>query len=214
MNSRTLSRLLQPLYRRIRLLLRRGVLTGSDSAAKMQVAQVQVTPELTLEMEHFEPYGFTSNAQNGAEPLVGNIEGKSHPVVFVIADRRFRVQGLDKGEVALYDDKGNVIKLGANELSIDAVQHLAVTAPTCNITSDTTHDGDLTINGSLTVNGDTGISGSLTVGGLITGQAGLAVSGGGGASITGGDLTADGISLKGHVHGGVTTGTDTTGAAQ
>lgn len=71
-------------------------------------------------------------------------------------------------------------------------------------------------------------TGAATVAGLITGSNGLAVTAGtNGASlsgdlaitngmitITGGDITADGISLKTHVHGGVTTGTGTTGAPQ
>lgn len=61
---------------------------------------------------------------------------------------------------------------------------------------------------------------TLQATGQITGQGGLAISGGSGASvqgnmnITGGDVKADSISLKGHVHSGVQTGGGTTGAAQ
>jgi len=109
--SRLLNNMLKPLYRRIRLLQRRGVLTNSNSAPKMQTVQVQLTPELILEMEHFEPYGFSSNPQNGAEPIVSNIEGKSHPICLIVADRRYRLSGMKKGEVALSDDLGQKIHL-------------------------------------------------------------------------------------------------------
>ncbi|OQS42344.1 phage baseplate assembly protein V [Chromobacterium haemolyticum] len=54
----------------------------------------------------------------------------------------------------------------------------------------------------------------------ITGQGGMAISGGSGAAVngnmvvSGGDVTADSISLKGHKHGGVQTGGGLTGVAQ
>lgn len=76
--------------------------------------------------------------------------------------------------------------------------------------------------------GDGQIDGNLLVKQLISGQNGMSVSAGtngssvdggfsvtnGGVAVTGGDVTADGISLKTHVHGGVTTGTGTTEAPQ
>lgn len=57
----------------------------------------------------------------------------------------------------------------------------------------------------------THVTGTLTVDGKITGGGGLAVSGGGGATVQG-DVVADGISLKGHTHGGVQAGNGNTGA--
>lgn len=59
----------------------------------------------------------------------------------------------------------------------------------------------------------THITGTLQVDGKITGNGGLAVSGGGGATVAG-DVTADGISLKTHVHGGVQSGGGTSGTPQ
>lgn len=65
-------------------------------------------------------------------------------------------------------------------------------------------------------------TGKLTVEGLLTYQAGMAGSGGAGAAaaitgsiaVTGGNVTADGIDLKTHVHSGVQTGSGNTGAPQ
>lgn len=144
MHIRTLNKMLRPLYRRIRLAIRRGVLTGSNSSTKMQTVQVQVTPDLTLEMEHFEPYGFTSNPHDGAEPIVGNIEGKSHPVTLLISDRRFRVQSLKKGEVAIHDDQGQIVhfKQGGH-IQVTANTQLTISAPLTRI------EGDLDVTGEV-----------------------------------------------------------------
>lgn len=63
-------------------------------------------------------------------------------------------------------------------------------------------------------------NGALKVTGLITGQGGMAISGGSGATLTGnlavtsGDVTADAISLKTHKHSGVQTGGGITGLPQ
>lgn len=107
-------------------------------------------------------------------------------------------------------------------------------------TLDITTSGDIDINSGADVNinttGNSYIKSALTtidnnllVTGSITGQTGLAVTGvhpstGAGAkvtgdvevdngdiNVTGGDVNADGISLKTHVHSGVTTGPSNTG---
>ncbi len=72
------------------------------------------------------------------------------------------------------------------------------------------------VNASQSVTVDspkTVLMGTLDVQGLITGTGGLAVSGGSGATVSG-DVVADGISLKSHVHGGVEPGGGTTGTPQ
>lgn len=67
---------------------------------------------------------------------------------------------------------------------------------------------------------NTNVNGQLNVTGLITGQGGMTVSGGNGAvvygnvSVANGDVTADNISLKSHVHGGVQSGGSTTSTPQ
>lgn len=68
-----------------------------------------------------------------------------------------------------------------------------------------------------TITGDVTIQKSLTVVGKITGTGGMAVSGGGGATVsgnmavTGGDVSADGVGLKSHVHDCPQGGTTSTG---
>ena len=89
--------------------LARGVVALASSAGKLQSLQLRLLAgEVKDGVEHLEPYGFTSCPQSGAEALAGFIGGdRSHGVVIMVSDRRFRVQGLKPGEVAIYTDEGD-----------------------------------------------------------------------------------------------------------
>ena len=95
----------------MRNILARGLVALGNSASKLQSLQLRLLAgEVKDNVEHLEPYGFTSSPVEGAEALVGFIGGdRSHAVVIVVADRRFRLQGLKSGEVALYTDEGDFI---------------------------------------------------------------------------------------------------------
>jgi len=62
-----------------------------------------------------------------------------------------------------------------------------------------TATGGITLNGPLTVNGDTALNGNAAVSQTLTAQT---------------DVIGAGVSLKGHVHGGVKGGPDSTGPPQ
>ena len=67
-------------------------------------------------------------------------------------------------------------------------------------------DADVEINGDVKLNGSQHTTGTTLVEEQLTGQGGMAISGGSGASVTGsmiitsGDVKADGIGLKSHTH--------------
>lgn len=154
---------LERLAARVRLMIGRGVLRLVDDAKAQQMVQLGVMAKETREMERFQDYGFTSVPQEGAEAIVAALAGRrDHLVALRIDDRRFRLKNLKPGEVALYDDLGNVIVFKRDQVQVQAVQHLDVTAPTCHITATTTHDGNVTINGNLVVNGTGAFSQALS----------------------------------------------------
>lgn len=70
-------------------------------------------------------------------------------------------------------------------------------------TGTTTQTGDVNINGSTTQTGDVTHTGNTNQTGTLTST-----------TVSAGSMTAGGISLAGHVHGGVQTGTNTTGGPQ
>ncbi|GGU53988.1 phage assembly protein [Pseudomonas laurentiana] len=93
----------------LKQILARGVVTLVKATSKLQSLQMTLLAgEVKSGMEHFEPYGFTSNAHPGAEGIALFVGGdRSHGVVVCVADRKFRLQGLKSGEVALYTDEGD-----------------------------------------------------------------------------------------------------------
>lgn len=95
----------------LKQILARGVVTLVKATSKLQSLQMRLLAgEVKDGLEHFEPYGFTSNAHPGAEGIALFVGGdRSHGVVVCVADRQFRLQGLESGEVALYTDEGDYL---------------------------------------------------------------------------------------------------------
>lgn len=118
---RYLGRALAPLARGLQNLFSRGVVSAVNSALKMQVVQIQLLAgEGKDAVEHFEPYGYTAHSLPGAEAAVGFVEGdRSHGIALIVADRRYRLVGLEPGEVAIYDDQGQKVHLTRDGIVID-----------------------------------------------------------------------------------------------
>ena len=95
----------------LKSMLARGTVVLANAAKKLQTLQVRLTAgELKDNAEHFEPYGLTSNPLAGAEVLTAFLGGdRSHAVVLVASDRRYRIKELKPGEVAIYTDEGDKI---------------------------------------------------------------------------------------------------------
>ncbi|MEK7784587.1 MAG: phage baseplate assembly protein V [Chloroflexota bacterium] len=107
---RELAKFLAPIHRRVRLMISRGVLALVNDALKMQSVQVQLLSGETREMERFQNYGFSSVPHKGAEAVAAFVGGsRDHGIVIVIDDRRYRLTGLQAGEVAIYTDEGDKI---------------------------------------------------------------------------------------------------------
>lgn len=106
-------KLMDPMSRRIGNLLSRGVVAAVDAARKMQSLQLRLLAgEPKDNVEHFEPYGWTSHPKANAEVIAVFFDGdRSHGVVLCVADRRYRLTGLAEGEVAIHDDLGQKVHL-------------------------------------------------------------------------------------------------------
>lgn len=139
MDERALGRFLAPYARRLGNLLARGVVSVVNAAAKMQVLQVKLLAgEAKAGLEHFEPYGFTAHPHVGAEALAVFLDGdRSHGIVIVTPDRRYRLTGLAAGEVALYTDEGDkiVLKRG-NVIEITAATKVRMVTPLLEVTGE------------------------------------------------------------------------------
>lgn len=115
------------LGRSVSNLLARAVVRGLDTASKCQMLQIAMAGEEgKSDIEHLEPYGFTSAPLAGAEAVAAYFDGdRSHGVVLVVADRRYRIKGLTAGEVAIYSDEGDsiILKRG-NQVMVNTKQFI------------------------------------------------------------------------------------------
>lgn len=102
-------------------LLARAVVRGLNTATKCQMLQIEMAGgEGKSDIEHMEPYGFTAAPILGAEAVAAYFDGdRSHGVVLVISDRRYRIKGLKSGEVAVYDDLGQSVTLTRSGIVVD-----------------------------------------------------------------------------------------------
>jgi phage baseplate assembly protein V len=113
-----------PLARKVSLMVARGVLALVNDAAKMQGVQVTLLSGEVRDMERFQNYGYTSQPHAGAEVAAVFVGGnRDHGLALAIDDRRYRLKGLQGGEVALYDDLGHIIKLSRTGIVITGAAH-------------------------------------------------------------------------------------------
>lgn len=210
--TRALHKLLAPIRRRIALMLARGVGRMVNASTPMQKLQVEVGKDDLLDaIEHLESYGLTAHPLPGYEAFVVSLRGdRGHSVALATPDRRHRKQNLAAGEVALYTDEGDYILLKRGRIvEVFAGTKVQVTAPDVEVIA--------SVKVQLTTplvecSTDLKVNGTATVVGQIIGQGGAAVAGN--VAVTGGDVTADSIGLKTHVHGGVAAGGALTGVPQ
>lgn len=113
-------------------MLARGTVVLANAGKKMQSLQIRLTAgELKDGVEHFEPYGFTCNPLPGAEVLTAFLGGdRSHAVVLVASDRRYRVSEIKPGEVVIFTDEGDKIHFKRGQIIDIETQTLNIKAGT------------------------------------------------------------------------------------
>lgn len=120
----TIERALRPIRDRIQMMIARGTIASVDDGPKLQALQVELLADETHDqVEHFQPYGLAAVPHAGAEAVAlaaGGLRG--HAIVLAVADRRYRLAGLQTGEVALYDDQGQQVKLGRDGVVITSAK--------------------------------------------------------------------------------------------
>jgi len=130
---------LRTLARRVRMLLARSVVAMVNDALKVQGLQITVLDGEVAQVQRFQEYGFTSVPLPGAEAIVAALAGaRSHLVAIAVDDGRYRLKGLQKGEVALYTDEGDVIQFKrGNVIEVTSAGSVEVTAPQVTVLAST-----------------------------------------------------------------------------
>jgi phage baseplate assembly protein V len=142
---------------RVRLTIGRVILRAVNDAAKFQSLQVELLAEEVREnCEHFQDYGFTSHPFPDAEGLGLAVGGnRDHVVVIAVGDRRFRLKGLQQGEVAMYTDEGDkIVMQRGNKIEVTAATHVKLITPLTILTGDLDVGGNVTVDGRIDAAGD------------------------------------------------------------
>ena len=155
---RAMNKLLAPMQRRLAQLVNRAVLQVVNDAGGLQELQVQALADEVLDrIERFQQYGLTSVPLPGAEGLLLSVGGsRSNAVIIAVDDRRYRIQGLEGGEVALYtlDDelapghrivlkRGGIIEIRGDVVDLRAETLLHLSGREVEIHADTRLETDV-----------------------------------------------------------------------
>jgi phage baseplate assembly protein V len=129
----------------------RGVVKLINDGLKLQHVQISLlAEEVHDDVERFQNYGFTSVPFPGAEALVVAVGGdRGHSIVVAVDDRRYRLQGLEQGEVALYTDEGDQIVLRrGGQIEIRGGTSILLKATEVRV------EGNLSVKGTVRATGD------------------------------------------------------------
>lgn len=137
---------LDPLVRRVRLALGRGIVKLVNDAAGIQKIQLSLMQnETRSNIERFMEYGFSSHPLTGAEAAVIFMGGnRDHGIIIAVDDRRYRLKNLEAGEVALYTDegdsiilkRGNKVQINTNIFEVNAETKISFNTPIVEATGD------------------------------------------------------------------------------
>ncbi|MGX3066461.1 phage baseplate assembly protein V [Ursidibacter arcticus] len=183
----------------------RGVLNVVKSGGDIQKVQVSALADETLQdVELMQHFGFTSVPPANTEAVVIPMGGKTtHGIVIATENGAFRVKGLQNGEVAVYDQSGSMIilkngrvidiecdtfNLRCKQYQVTAIDGANFVTPKLETDQQFVSQGQISGNGGMIVQGGNGASFSGNVQQT------------GGSFSTSGDVTAGSVSLKNHTH--------------
>lgn len=183
----------------------RGVLNLVKSGSDIQQVQVSGLADETIQdLELMQHFGFTSVPPAGTQAVVIPLGGKTtHGIIVATENGSFRVKGLKNGETAIYDSSGSTIILkngrvidiecdsfnvNCKKYQVKATEGANFVTPKLETDQQFVSQGQISGNGGMAVQGGSGASFS----GSVTQKDG--------SFTTDGDVTAGTVSLKEHNH--------------
>ena len=159
------------LWQRLRMLVGRSRVTTVNDSGVIQVLQVQLLEDETKDgMLRVAEYGLVSNPPTGTDAVCLFLAGeRTLGVVIGTNNQTFRMRGLASGEVAIHDNQGRSVLLGAGGITIQGASSPIAVATTGDV--NVTAGGNVTLTAgtsitltapTVTVTGDLAVSGALT----------------------------------------------------
>ncbi|MGJ7687355.1 phage baseplate assembly protein domain-containing protein [Escherichia coli] len=111
----------QVLFRRLVSLLSVGRVTAGDDSGVVQTVQVQSPSEVRSDTPVLQQFGFSSVLPDGTDVVVMSLAGnRSSAVVVASGHQSYRINGLRSGEVVVYNQWGQYVRLGEDGIVVEA----------------------------------------------------------------------------------------------
>lgn len=153
------------LWRRVLLTIGRGRISSVLDSGQVQRVQVKAGADETIDgVPRLAEYGFQSNPPVDSDGILLFLAGdRSNGVVIACGSQKYRMRGLQTGEVAISDDKGQSVYLsaagivvngGGLPINITNSPFIEFDAPQAAFTGSVLIAGDLRSNSNIVANGD------------------------------------------------------------
>jgi phage gp45-like len=134
--------------------VKRVTVERTDDDRLMQEVEINLFhDEKMKEIEHFQPYGVSSRVKGPtteggkkrkAEGVVIFTGGnRSHGIVVVVGDRRYRLKGLQEGEVALHDDQDQKVHITRDGILVSGGKNKKPVTVVCGNATTVVKDGEI-----------------------------------------------------------------------
>lgn len=142
---------LERLWHRLQLVIGRGRIAVVDDEKSAQVLQVKLGADETKDgIPRIAEYGFVSNPPIGSDAVVLFLAGeRTNAVVVGTNNQTVRMTGLATGEVAIHDDKGRFVLLGAAGIHVQGKDDPVVVETTGDVTA--TAGGNITLTAAVKI---------------------------------------------------------------
>lgn len=130
MDLRHVQRMLAPIYRQIRLMFDRAIVTMVNDSLQRQNLQIKaLADEAPDGVERFQNYGVTSVPPVGSEAIVASLGGRRASLVAIaVEDKSVRPKGLASLDVCLYHAEGHNFLLTEGQKAILTVKQVTLIA--------------------------------------------------------------------------------------
>lgn len=168
--------MLAPALRRIGLMVGRALVRLVDDNRGLQLLQLDLLSDETRgNVERVQNYGFTAHPHPGAEAAAVAVGGsRDHLLVVAVDDRRYRLQGLAEGEVAIYTDEGDrVVLRRGGTIEVHAATRVLLVSPLVECSADLLVNGNAHVLGTVVADGDVLAGGNVADAGGAKSMAGM-----------------------------------------
>lgn len=142
------------LFHRLVSLFSVGRVTTGDDSGVIQTVQVQSPHEVRSDTPVLQHFGFSSSLPVGTDVVILSQGGnRSSAVVVASGHQTYRIKGLNQGEVAVYNQWGQCVRLTENGIVVEA-NGKPVTVNSATTLEVTATEGVKMITPSLKVTGD------------------------------------------------------------